>query len=274
MEYTEVKRLQKVMLIIAEEIIRICKKNNIKCFVCGGTMLGAVRHKGFIPWDDDMDFAFMREDYDRFIEVCETDLKEEFFLQTWDTDPEYPYPFGKILLKDTFLEEDFTKGTKSIKGIYVDLFPLDSVTEDIKERNKHKREVFILHRALWVKKGYGKSLMSENFMQKIRYLFSKCVFAFFPYEKTKEKYKKVLLKFNDNNTTPYVRADSPYSYEKGFIKREWIDHIVEYEFDGISVPGLKDYDSYLTFLFNDYMQLPDEKDRRTHKLKSLDYGKY
>lgn len=115
---------------IALEIKRICEKNNIPYFLIGGTLLGAVRHKGFIPWDDDLDIGFLRKDYDRFLEVCKTELSEEMFLQTWDTDEYYGLPFGKVMLKGTRFRESANGTAAAQSMIFVDIFPYDDMPEN------------------------------------------------------------------------------------------------------------------------------------------------
>ncbi|MDE5990369.1 MAG: LicD family protein, partial [Clostridia bacterium] len=92
MDKDVLRKVQLLQLKIAKEIKRICDKNNIDYILDSGTLLGAVRHKGFIPWDDDMDIAMTREEYNRFIDVAKIELGEEYFFQTWDTDNNYPMP--------------------------------------------------------------------------------------------------------------------------------------------------------------------------------------
>lgn len=118
-------RLHKEMIKIYHEIDRICEKYNLKFFVVGGTLLGAVIWKGYIPWDDDLDVAMPRDDYDKFIEICSKELDEHFFLHHTTTDDDYWLPFAKIRLNDTVFLEEKRKNVKSHAGIYVDIFPFD-----------------------------------------------------------------------------------------------------------------------------------------------------
>lgn len=119
--------LQKKLFQILLEFDRICRKNNIKYVLDGGTMLGAVRHKGFIPWDDDIDVAMLRKDYKRFIKACKKDLNHDLFtLDTIETSNYYSYNFGKLKMNGTIWEEPGSEKVKEHKGIYIDIFPLDN----------------------------------------------------------------------------------------------------------------------------------------------------
>ena len=119
------RALQLKELEIVDEIQRICEKHNIKWCLAYGTVLGAVRHKGFIPWDDDIDLYFVDDNYEKFLKACETDLnREKFFLQTMETDKNYPYPFGKIRMNGTCSMDEAYKDKKIHWGICVDLFKM------------------------------------------------------------------------------------------------------------------------------------------------------
>lgn len=117
--------LHKVEIEILDEIDRICRKNNINYCLVGGTLLGAVRHGGFIPWDDDLDVAMPRNDYEKFIDVCKNELSDDFYLHSIETDKTYWLPFIKIRKKYTIFEEKNIAGLGCKTGIYVDIFPLD-----------------------------------------------------------------------------------------------------------------------------------------------------
>ncbi len=132
-------KLHKEMLVIYDEIERICNKNGLDYFVVGGTLLGTVLWKDYIPWDDDLDIAMPRDDYDRFIKLCETELDERFFLHHTTTDDDYWLPFAKLRLNSTIFLEEKRKNVKSHAGIYVDIFPFDYASS----KNG------ILHRIKW-----------------------------------------------------------------------------------------------------------------------------
>lgn len=117
---------QKVMLEILQEIHKICVENNLTYWLEAGTLLGAVRHKGFIPWDDDSDVSMPRADYEKFLKIAQEKLPEDMFLQTQDTDKEYPLSWAKIRKNGTLLVETGETGNEKYHhGIFVDIFPYD-----------------------------------------------------------------------------------------------------------------------------------------------------
>ena len=125
LQETNLRKLQIADLYILLEVKRICNLYNIPYFLIGGTLLGAVRHKGFIPWDDDIDIGMLREDYQKFISICSHELKPTFILQTKENDANYPNPWSKIrLLGTTRLEEgyNYESSSSNIYGIDIDIF--------------------------------------------------------------------------------------------------------------------------------------------------------
>ena len=105
MDSETLRKVQLVQLEIAKEISRVCDENGIKYFLTGGTLLGAVRHGGFIPWDDDLDIGMFRQDYEKFLEIAPVSLREQYKIIDWNSDQSYPHPMGKVIKKGTLYKE-------------------------------------------------------------------------------------------------------------------------------------------------------------------------
>ena len=121
----KLRRLQLYELEMLNTFVRICERNGLRYYLTGGTLLGAVRHNGFIPWDDDIDVAMPREDYDRFARIADGELGSEYFFQSADTDPYYFLSYAKIRKNGTTVYEERFKNARFHKGVYIDVFPLD-----------------------------------------------------------------------------------------------------------------------------------------------------
>ena len=123
-------KLHSVQIEILDEIVGICDKHNLTYFLIGGTLLGAVRHKGFIPWDDDLDIAMPREDYEKFLKIAKTELDKKYYLHDISIDKNYWQPFIKIRKNNTLFDEKMIDNIETHKGIFVDVFPFDNLKRD------------------------------------------------------------------------------------------------------------------------------------------------
>ena len=123
-----IEELKRIQIGILKHLDAFCNENNLKYFMCGGTLLGAVRHKGFIPWDDDIDIMMKREDYDKLIELYPKNDNSNFKLFSYELDKSFPYPFAKMDDFRTIFEEEINDSYKI--GVNIDIFPIDYITED------------------------------------------------------------------------------------------------------------------------------------------------
>jgi len=154
MEQKLLRKVQLTQLEIAREIKRVCEENDIAYFLSDGSFLGAVRHQGFIPWDDDMDMAMPRKDYEKFCRIAPEKLKKEYCLQSWYTDPNYGLPFAKVMKRGTvYLESKKTRRLQE-NGFYVDIFPVDNMPEAPKEQTAHWNRLLSIYRTKLMKCGY------------------------------------------------------------------------------------------------------------------------
>ena len=258
-------------LILADEGKRICEKHNIKYFMIAGTLLGAIRHKGFIPWDDDMDFGMLRADFEKFLKVCKTEIDEnKFYLQTDEKDKYYTFNFAKLRLCGTQVLESFSSNVQTNQGIYIDIFPIDNVADNKLSASWQYKRFWFYRSLLWVKCGYGSADTKKKFSYKIARFVSK----FFSIKYLKKRKLKIITKYKNRRTRRVVTSDGTYGLQKETLQREWLDTLKEFDFEDRKYPGIADYDTYLTYFYGDYMQLPPEDKRNHHGRLEVDFGEY
>lgn len=255
------KKLHDVQLEILLEIDRICAKFNLNYFLIGGTLLGAVRHEGFIPWDDDLDIVMPRKDYNIFKEIVKKELNQQFFLHCIETDKNYPMPMPKIKKKNTVFEEKNLKNVQTLKCIYVDIFPLDNAK---KEKSLFQTIQGKLQGSFGAIRAAKTGLYDKknfSFFNKISY------FLFHGFSNsTLEKWQSKIQMWNKNEKSAYfVNFASGYGYKKQTIKKSIFFPAKKIKFEGHLFNSLNNSDFFLKRIYgNNYMQLPPENKRITH----------
>ena len=265
------RRVQLTQLEIAREIKRVCEENDIRFFLLGGTYLGAMRHQGFIPWDDDMDLGMLRGEYEKFCRIAPEKLGPDYCLQTWYTEPNYGLPFGKVMKRGTVYLESKKSRRLQENGIYVDIFPFDSVPQDLQQRQKLAKQLLRLYRLRLMKCGY-KPWMEEDkvlWHKRLGYLFYQFQALFCGKQALARDYDALAEAQPDTDTV----SEQSGMAQPLYVRRAWCEDLVNYTFEGEQFPAPRAYDEFLTIYYGDYMQLPPEDQRENrHQIVQVDFG--
>jgi len=258
----ELRAVQLTELELLCEVDRICRKCGITYRIVAGTLLGAVRHGGFIPWDDDADVAFLREEYEQFRTACETELDtSRFYFQDHRNTPGYRWGYGKLRRKDTEFVRLNQEHMPYEQGIFIDIFPYDYVPDNILLRQLHCFKCFLYRKTFWAPVG---KIASKG--------LSRFVYGLLDRRSIKKLYKRYerFIEQSNKRESQWIRIltfPTP-TWDHGY-RRKWANETSEFIFEGISFLGPKEYDEYMTFKFGDYMSLPPEEERKTHPISKL-----
>ena len=258
------RKLQMIQLEMLVEVDRICKKCGIKYNIIAGTLLGAVRHGGYIPWDDDADVAMLRSEYEKFRKVCRKELDTtRFIFQDHRNTKGYRWGYGKLRRKDTLFLREYQEHMPYMQGIFIDIFPLDGVPDNYIMRSVKNFECFCIRKILWSK--VGKAAEKNFWKRQVYKLLDKIP------EKDVFHYYHVMIHHANKKKTRMVRIlmfPTPNN-EWGYY-RNWYDNSADIEFEGVVFQGIKDYDSYLNFKFGNYMELPPSEKRKVHPVSRFE----
>lgn len=259
----ELKQIQTIQQDLIQEVDRICKKNKIHFNMVGGTMLGAIRHKGYIPWDDDADIGFLRTEYEKFREACRRDLNhEKYYMQDLRDTERYRWGYGKLRRKDTEFIRLGQEFMPYEQGISIDLMPFDNVPDQRIARKIHFFFCFLYRKLFWSEVG---SRVEENIWIRAVYKIMKLV----PMKLVIKSYQH-FIDHGQQRKTRLVRIltfptpKGVYGYD-----REWYTNLAGYQFDDLTLPGAKDYDGYLRVKYGDYMKMPPVEKRKIHPVSKL-----
>lgn len=262
----EFRRLQLTQLPMIKELDRVCRKHDIHYIIAFGTMLGAFRHKGYIPWDDDADIAMLREDYEKFRSVAHELDPSICFFQDHYNDPEYLWEYAKLRRTNTVFIRAGQEHMRGKTGVFIDIFPMDDVPDSMQGRILQDIDCYCLRKILWARaarvnsKGFWKVWFSILSLIPVNYVYKRVEQYASRSSNHSKKNVRILL-------FPAVgrigRKDNPFPKQFG-IPKKWFLSRAEYDFEGEKFFGPRDYNGYLTYTYGDYMKLPPEDKREPH----------
>ena len=256
----DIRTLQLRILRILLAIDQVCREHDLRYYIVAGTMLGAVRHGGFIPWDDDLDIGMPRPDYDRLMERCAEWLPSPYQIIAYETDARYPFPFAKAQDSSTTLVE--RAHMHYIGGIYIDIFPLDGMTANPLRQRLH--------------------LMRYRYLRKVQYLLYRDPYRhgrgpsswvpllcrrLYTLDEVQRKMKAMQKEFDYERESLVIDHDFG---SRGVMSKQLLGEPTPILFEGQTVMGVACPDEYLSRIYGDYMQLPPEEKRKQHLFYYLD----
>ena len=249
----KMKRVWNVELNLLLIFQELCKANNLKYYAFGGTLLGAVRHKGFIPWDNDIDVAMPRNDYERFIEIAQSSIKYPFFLQSFWSERSFACDMLRLRDSRTCAITKTESINKGNKGIFLDIFPVDNIPDDKEiEKNENIKHRIHCHIISFIsKKNSNYKGIKKITVNSIRYLCAHII---------SQKIKVFLVNKLIADISKYNSTETEYCGLRCFFwgakrfqwKNEDIVETIELPFEEMTIVVPKGYDSLLTDLYGDY----------------------
>ena len=269
----KLERVKRIEMNIMREIDRICRENDIGYFLVGGSLLGAIRHKGFIPWDDDIDIGMLREDFEKFRRICPQLLASHLSYQSYTDEPTSHYIFDKVRLKDTYFSTRFSNRFNNIEnGIFIDILVYDKTANSEIFQKVHIKSIQFFRRLInirWVGKArkgihYTASKIMLPIMKRI---------PFFTYH---QFFERALQMFDFKKNSKYLIDGVGQNLEKGPFPKSWFEELIDVPYEDMVFKAPKAYDEYLRHWYGDrYMELLPLSSRNSgHALARLDLGKY
>lgn len=259
----QLRQLQLIELELLKEVERICQKCDIHYTIIAGTMLGAVRHGGFIPWDDDADVALLRPEYEKFVKACQTELDTtRFYFQDHTNTPGYRWGYGKLRRKDTLFLREHQEHMPYEQGVFIDVFPMDGIPDNRMKRRFHDFHCFCIRKILWSEVG---RIADKNVLMRKWY----SMLSLIPDTVILGHYNRFIRRSNRKQTemVRMLMFPSP-NKELGYYRR-WYIESKRILFEGVELEGMKDCEEYLAFTYGDYMQLPPKEQRKVHPVSAI-----
>jgi lipopolysaccharide cholinephosphotransferase len=251
----DLRDLQLVELSILREFVRVCEAHELRYYLAYGTLLGAVRHRGFIPWDDDIDVTMPRDDYNRFAKICASDLRPGFEWQSYATEEHYPHWFGKVIKTDTVFRQELTERLSFRQSVYIDVFPLDGLADRPWEALGQR----VLFRICRLRLGVDvkRTPVKHLLVQVVRVL---------PRRSAISLIEAMSRRFPIGTSRRWICVGGPYGHRRQSVQSRWFGMGAVQAFHDLRVVGPAAWDEYLTHLYGDYMVPPPPLLRMTDHL--------
>lgn len=265
----ELRDLQLKELDILKECLKIFQKYNLRYFMLGGTFLGAVRHKGFIPWDDDIDIGMPRDDYEQFCEIAKRELIKPFFCSSFRVEKSHNGYCCRVVNTNVLVHRDDAIIHKT-ENLWIDIFPLDGMPDSNILCFFHKMNLLFKRLLLQYSKFENginmkkKRKIVEAVLIKIGYMVSR-VFRF-DVKKRLFAIDKLLRRYKYDTSNYVVNFMGAYKFKEMF-PRYLYENITEYQFEDLMLPAPKDYDAILSQMYGDYMNPPPQNQRFSHSIQ-------
>lgn len=274
-EYDEatLKKVQQTELGILKDFIKVCDENNLTWFGDAGSGIGALRHKGFIPWDDDIDIVMTIEEYDKFIECIKVDLNTNlYYFANYCDFKDYGLPFGKMMAKNTIMKEMSIKDNNAPNGIFVDIIPIYPTSNNSDEINIQHNKARKIYKKLLCKANYT---YSDNILKLFLYRMKKIFYIFESKNKLINDWEKNARKYVGKDFSNYAAFCMTSTIEKGIFKKELFDKYIDAKFEHLNVMMIENGDAALRNSYGDYMKLPPIEEQTSHHyVCEIEYEKF
>ncbi len=265
----DLRRLQMVQLQIAVEVTGLCDRHGIRYALLGGSALGARRHRGFIPWDDDMDMGMLRADFERFLAIARTELSG-LYVQYWLDDPHMGATFAKVRRNNTVMLEEGSKDTGGHKGISIDIFPFDNVPGGAAAA-PWKLELKFWKRVLRHQTGY--TIKQLAWPLYVADMPTRLAARLVSPGRAKRRMHQVMTRFRDRPSDRVLAVGGAYDFKKDMLKVSWLSDVTRQPFEDRSLFCPTALDDYLAHMYGDFMALPPVDQRKAkHRIRQLDFG--
>ena len=268
------KYLQSQALEILLVVDKFCEENKLTYYLGEGTLLGAIRHQGFIPWDDDIDILMPREDYEKFLELGAKDLPEGFELDSSETNPNHWTILSQVQMTQPspYIKKRM-EGIALNNGPAIDIFPIDYVSSDSSRALAiRSRRIRALRRAMWIKSGVHNRDWYKTIFRRLKYYYPLKLFGKFKtLKQLRDQSHALMTKTNSDSDSAYaIIFSSLYSPDRETFRREYFGEPIKALFEGYMLPVPREYEKVLSIIYGDYMELPPVKNRKTKHYYSFE----